>query len=135
MARFDVGDQRLAQQELEMFAKRQGYKGIADWTQAHTEGTISSDFANDMGQAISHVSESLKDQLSQAAEKHAKVLANRMPPGQKVDPKVIAPLLYGEYKPTKAVGKQVIKKGYNAAQDKTQLIYSDGTKEIVNGRQ
>lgn len=99
LARFDVGDQRLAQQELEMFAKRQGYKGWEDLLQAKTQGTISSDFADDMRTAISHVSDNLKDQISQAAEKHAKTLANRMPPGQKVDPQVIAPLLYGDYKP------------------------------------
>lgn len=97
MARFDVGDQRLAQQELEMFAKRQGYKGLADWAQAKTEGTISPDFANDMRQAITHVSQNLHEQLSDAAEKHAKVLTNRLPPGQKVDPKTVAPLIYGEY--------------------------------------
>lgn len=31
-------------------------------------------------------------------------------------------------------GKTVIKKGYNASTNQTQLIYSDGTKEIVDGR-
>lgn len=30
--------------------------------------------------------------------------------------------------------KAIIKKGYNAEQDKTQLIYDDGTSEIVDGR-
>lgn len=30
--------------------------------------------------------------------------------------------------------KSIIKKGYNPSTNKTQLIYSDGTKEIVNGR-
>jgi hypothetical protein len=100
MARFDVGDQRLAQQELEMFAKRQGYKGLADWAQAKTEGTISPDFASDMRQAITHVSDNLHDQLNQAAEKHAKTLASRLPPGQQVNPKTIAPLIYGDYKPS-----------------------------------
>lgn len=30
--------------------------------------------------------------------------------------------------------KQVVKKGYNSKTDQTQLIYSDGTKEIVDGR-
>ncbi len=102
LARFDVGDQRLAQQELEMFAKRQGYKGWGDLLQAKTQGTISSDFANDMRQAISHVSDNLHDQLSQAAEKHAKILSSRLPPGQKVTPQTIAPLIYGDYKPSKA---------------------------------
>lgn len=31
-------------------------------------------------------------------------------------------------------GKTVIKKGYNAQTNQTQLIYSDGTKEVVDGR-
>lgn len=31
-------------------------------------------------------------------------------------------------------GKTVVKKGYNPTTDQTQLIYSDGTKEIVDGR-
>ncbi len=31
--------------------------------------------------------------------------------------------------------KQIVKKGYNKATDQTQLIYSDGSKEIVNGQQ
>lgn len=31
--------------------------------------------------------------------------------------------------------KQVVKKGYNSKTDQTQLIYSDGTKEVVSGRQ
>lgn len=32
-------------------------------------------------------------------------------------------------------GKVIIKKGYNPKTDQTQFIYSDGTKEIVNGKQ
>jgi hypothetical protein len=31
--------------------------------------------------------------------------------------------------------KTVVKKGYNPKTDQTQLIYSDGSKEIVQGRQ
>ena len=31
--------------------------------------------------------------------------------------------------------KTVVKKGYNSKTNQTQLIYSDGTKEIVNGKQ
>jgi hypothetical protein len=33
-----------------------------------------------------------------------------------------------------SVQKKVVKKGYNASTDQTQLIYDDGTKEIVQGR-
>lgn len=130
LARFDVGDQRLAQQELEMFAKRQGYKGWADLLQAKTEGTISSDFANDMRQAISHVSDNLKDQLSQSAEKHAKVLANRLPPGQKVDPKTIAPLIYGEYQPHKAQQGDMVQV-VSAKTGKPFMLPQDKVKEAL----
>jgi len=41
-------------------------------------------------------------------------------------------------KPTteeKSVAKEVVKKGYNSKTNQTQFIYSDGTKEIVNGKQ
>lgn len=31
-------------------------------------------------------------------------------------------------------GKQLVKKGYNSKTDETQLVYSDGTKEIVKGK-
>lgn len=48
---------------------------------------------------------------------------------------LIDPLLNRELKRKKATGKTVVKKGYNAKTNQTQLIYSDGTKEIVDGRQ
>ena len=37
--------------------------------------------------------------------------------------------------PSAPSGKQVIKKGYNVKTNQTQLIYSDGSKEVVDGRQ
>lgn len=128
MARFDVGDQRLAVQEFNMFAQRQGYKGYSDWLQAHTQGTITPDFAKQMGHAVMSVDSSLRDELSKEAEKHADLLSKRLP--KNVDPKLIAPLIYGGYKSS----KKVVKKGYNEQTNQTELIYDDNSTEIVNGK-
>ena len=138
MARFDVGDQRLAQQEFNMFATRHGYKGWGDWVQKNSTGTISPDFAQDFAHTINNTVRGMQQDLNEQAEKQASLLINRLPPGQKADPKAVAKLIYAGYKPVpsgKSNGKQIVKKGYNAQSDKTQLIYSDGTKEIVDGRQ
>lgn len=132
LARFDVGDQRLAQQEFDMFAKRMGYKGFEDWINAHSTGTINADFADGMAKAVQGVSDDLEGELSKEAEKQATLVSNNIKGGQKIDPKLLAPAIYGGYKPVK---KKVMRKGYNPKTDKTQLIYEDGSKEIVNGRQ
>lgn len=100
LARFDVGDQRLAQQEFNMFGQRMGYQGVKDWLEAHSTGTISKDFADSMAQAIGHVSEDLKGEMNDQAEERAKQLVARLPDEAKdVDPAKIAPLIYGGYKP------------------------------------
>lgn len=97
MARFDVGDQRLAQQEFDMFAKRMGYKGLQDWTSAHSTGTITKDFADEMGKAVKGVEKNLRGSLSKEAEIQAELLRSRMPKGQQPPVHAIAPLIYGEY--------------------------------------
>lgn len=132
MTRFDVGDNRLAQQEFEMFAKRHGYKGWADWVQDKSTGTVSADFANDFTKTIQSTAKALKQDVDKKALDQAKLLNARLPKDQKVDPNLIAPLIYGEFEPP---SKKIVRKGYNKDTDQTQLIYDDGTKEIVNGRQ
>jgi hypothetical protein len=128
LARFDVGDQRLAVQELNMFAVRQGYKGFSDFLNAHTTGTISPDFANQMGQAITHVSDNLKEQMSQAAEKHAMTMINRLPEGQKVNQQAMAGLVYGGYKPTK---KESSDEEMRLTQDGRMAVFNPKTKQFI----
>lgn len=100
LARFDVGDQRLAQQEFNMFGQRMGYEGVMDWLNAHTKGTISKDFADSMAKAIGAVSEDLKGEMNDQAEERASQLIARFPEEAKnVDAGKIAPLIYGGYKP------------------------------------
>jgi hypothetical protein len=99
LARFDVGDQRLAQQEFNMFATRHGYKGWGDWVQKNSEGTISSDFADDFAHTINNTVQGMQEDLNKQAEKHASLLIGRLPSNQQVDPKLIAPLIYAGYKP------------------------------------
>lgn len=100
LARFDVGDQRLAQQEFNMFGQRMGYKGVQDWLQAHSTGTIGKEFADSMEHAITNVSNDLKGELDQQAEEQAQVILSRFPEEAKgVEAGKIAPLIYGAYKP------------------------------------
>lgn len=46
-----------------------------------------------------------------------------------------APKEQSAQQPQASTGRTVVKKGYNPTLNKTQLIYSDGTKEIVDGKQ
>ncbi len=101
LARFDVGDQRLAQQEFNMFATRHGYKGWGDWIQKNSTGTISDDFAQDFAHTINNTIKGMQSDLNGQAEKQAQLLINRLPPGQRPDPKLVAPLIYSGYKPVK----------------------------------
>lgn len=101
MARFDVGDQRLAQQEFNMFATRHGYKGWGDWVQKNSTGTISPDFAQDFAHTIHNTVQGMQSDLNAQAEKQANLVIGRLPPGQRPDPSVIAPLIYSGYKPSK----------------------------------
>ena len=93
LARFDVGDQRLAAQEFSMFGQRMGYQGVMDWLEAHTNGTISKDFADSMSKAITNVSNDLKGELNDKAEEQGNLLTQRT----KADPKIAAKLIYGGY--------------------------------------
>lgn len=101
MARFDVGDQRLAQQEFNMFATRHGYKGWGDWVQKNSTGTISPDFAQDFAHTINNTVRGMQADLNKQAEQQAGLLISRLPPGSKVDAKHVAPLIYSGYKPMK----------------------------------
>jgi hypothetical protein len=95
LARFDVGDQRLAAQEFNMFGQRGGYKGWEDWLNNHTTGTISNDFAENMAKAINGVAVDLRGELSNKAEEQANLMASRT----KANPQSVAKLIYGKYQP------------------------------------
>lgn len=130
LVRFDVGDQRLAVQEFDMFAKRMGYKGWEDWMAAHTTGTITPDFANGMAQAVTHVSEDLKEQLSDAAEKQAKIIMSRMPKNQQPDIKNVAPLIYGNYKPSSSRAP-ASNEEIRLTKDGRKAVFNPKTKEFI----
>lgn len=99
LARFDVGDQRLAQQEFNMFAIRHGASGWGDWIQKHSTGTISADFADDFAHTIHNTIRGMQEDLNHQAEKSAQLLNQRLPEGQKIDVKKAARLIYSGYKP------------------------------------
>lgn len=105
LARFDVGDQRLAQQEFNMFGQRQGYKGWEDWLSNHTTGTITPDFAMNMAKAIQNVATDLQGELSNKAEEQANLLAKR----NEANPQLAAQLIYGKYKPSQQSDKVKVK--------------------------
>ena len=127
LARFDVGDQRLAQQEFNMFGQRMGYKGIQDWLNAHSTGTISPDFAASMGQAIQNVAGDLGNELNEEAEKRANLVINRLPKEKQVKPELIAPLIYGGYKP-KAQGSD---EEVRQTKDGKKAVFNRKTKEFI----
>lgn len=108
LARFEVGDQRLAQQEFDLMSQRHGVPGWSDWLNDKTTGTISPAYADAMSEAIKGMDRSIRAELSKTAEKHAKqaiqfqlkdsagrhgINPNRFTPQN------VAPLLYGEYQP------------------------------------
>lgn len=98
-ARFDAGDNRLTQQEFDMFANRHGYKHYSDWLNEHTTGTISKEMADDLAKTYQSTAKNLKSTLNQAAEKQASVLAADLGYGKdKIS--LIAPHIYGEYQPS-----------------------------------
>lgn len=142
LTRFDVGDNRLAQQEFEMFAKRHGYKGWADLVQDKTTGTISADFANDFKQTVNATAKALKADIDKKAEDQAKMINSRLPKDKKMDPKVLAPLLYGDYDPNHDVksatppGKARVRKiktgqeGYILKEDLDKAVKSGQYQEI-----
>lgn len=107
LARFDVGDQRLAQQEFNMFGQRMGYKGVQDWLSAHSTGTITKDFADSMGHAIGNVSSDLQGELNEEAEARANQFIKMLPKDSGLKPEIIAPLVYGKYKPKGDVSDKV----------------------------
>ena len=57
-------------------------------------------------------------------------LAKKGTPSSKIQAKGV----HQPSQPAKQSGKVVVKKGYNAKTNQTQLIYSDGSKEIVDGK-
>lgn len=125
LARFDVGDQRLAQQEFNMFATRHGYKGWGDWVQKNSTGTISPDFANDFAHTITNTVKGMKQDLNNQAENQANLIINRLPPGQKADPKLIAPLIYAGYQPVQQSSDMV--QVTSKATGKTLMMPKDKT--------
>lgn len=102
IARFDVGDQRLAQQEFNMFLQRHGMPGWQDWLAERTTGTIPQDLADAMTSTIKKTAATLQNEVNQKAEEQAKLVISRMPKNQQIDPKLVAPLIYGKYTPSQA---------------------------------
>lgn len=109
MARFDVGDQRLAQQEFNMFAQRHGYQGFGDWVRKNSSGTINDSFEKDFSDAIGSTADSIRTELSKMAEQKAQAVISRLPKDQQVDVSVVAPLIYAGYKPHNGGSGDMIK--------------------------
>lgn len=72
------------------------------------------------------------DEIRGALGKSVKTLDQLNEYAKQLNDGVKNPAKKSEVKPS---GKTVVKKGYNKNTNQTQLIYSDGSKEIVNGKQ
>lgn len=83
----------------------------------------------DILKAVSSLSDITKGQFLQAASPQLKQADELgIPREQLID------TLLEQPSTRELQGKQVVKQGYNSKTNQTQLIYSDGTKEIVDGR-
>lgn len=133
LARFDVGDQRLAQQEFNIFGQRGGYKGWEDWLSNKTTGTITKDFADNMAKAIQNVSGDLRGELSSDAEQRASQFTSRL--GGKVDPKLIAPMMYQNYRPQPKGSNLKPNEVIRTTSDGKQAVFDSNTKQFLRWAQ
>lgn len=131
----------LTDQDVIRYAQRNGILNqLQDKLNKFVTGEFSPELARDISSSIKTYQRGAQDSINKRALTYGKQFRGAIDPTNPISEENIAKMIYADYASpvksnNKSLEKQIVKKGYNSKSDKTELIYSDGTKKVVDGKQ
>lgn len=126
---------KLTDKDVELYTGQKGVLNkLQDFAAENISGTISQDKADNIRKTLNVYKDAMEKSLEVKSKQLSTTYSQSIDPELKMGADEISPLIWSPGSNRSSSQKTIVKKGYNPKTNQTQIMYNDGSKEIVEGR-